>query len=218
MKAIKILMLLFVFTCLYRTGTSQISIAPQISSMLFFDEFQELNFGLGFKGDYRQSSKVVYYGSVNAYLPQKHRGETYASANGYMTTPQKIYLETSEKSNLVHAYLGGKYHFIGDHEDNFNVYVFGEFGLMLFKESQEIITDYDEQNYLVYGVYDGESKFSGIINIGGGLGLEKKLNFGFLFLDTKLIVPVKNIYGFDDISERALSTSVNVGVRFSLDY
>lgn len=214
MKKIKLFTLSLLLVCLSGLAYSQISVAPQASFVNFFGGTEIRSFGLGIKGEYATSDRFVPYGGVNFYFPNKSEGYATAVANDFNTTPSYIDVATSEKLSFIHLMFGAKFYFVGDYEDDFNFYGFGEAGYLLARYTEELTGNYDRQKYTLEESSYGETESFGNFTIAFGLGIEKDLDFGYLFFDTKLILPANNVNGqVVDISIPA-SIGLNAGLRF----
>ncbi|MGB0176330.1 MAG: hypothetical protein ACPF9D_04135 [Owenweeksia sp.] len=211
MKSIKRIAAILFISLLSSQAYSQISIGGQVSYLNLFGGSGLKNFGLGVKGDYALNDETVLSGGVNYYLPSTYSDFTYGTANSSQTSPTQIEIDVEYKVSFIHLYFGGRRYFVGDYEDDFGFYGLAEVGLLMAPVTTTL-GEYDESRYNT-SIEDGAKETLINFTLNLGVGVEKELDFGYIFGDLKLNLPANQANGQYVPVEIPTSLSVNAGVR-----
>ncbi|WP_196885496.1 outer membrane beta-barrel protein [Aureivirga sp. CE67] len=187
-KITKLLFLLMFIAFSTSKMHSQVSLGGQVSYLNVLGDVKTSNIGIGIKGEYAKSEKMAFTGGVSYFLPSE--------------------LENKDKVSYLNLFLEAKYYVVGDYEADFGLYPIIGAGIIVGNiEASEDAVGYEVE----------EDSTSGItINL--GIGAEKNIGFGYVFLDAKGLIPAKT-YNSREESEVTFpfSFSVNAGLRIPLD-
>lgn len=213
MKTIKHIFSFLVIMLVASKGYTQISGGAQLGYLgLLGDYGSYSSAGLGIKGEFARDEKTVITGEFNYFFGSSDKFEATANALSSSTSPSSITVSQENKISFMHFCVGGKRYFAGDYEDDFGIYGILQVGLM-FVPVSTTVADYDRNSYA-----GPESQSETLTNftIGGGVGAEKKLSFGYIFADFKLNVPANNVNGQQVSISIPLSYTLNAGVRIPI--
>lgn len=171
--------------------------------------------GLGIKGDFPLNDKTVITGNVNYHFASSVDNFVYGNASSNQVSPNQIMIDAEETYTFIHANIGAKFYFAGDYENEFGIYAFAEGGLLVVP-FKYVLADYDSDNYNVLGNPE-ETEYLGNFTINGGLGFEKKLSFGYIFLEAKANLPAETYNSrvgyYSEVIPAALNGLVGVRIR-----
>lgn len=213
MNSLKLIATALFITILSSQAYSQLSLGGQVSYLNLFGGTGLKSFGVGVKGDYAIDDKTVLSGGLNFYLPSTLTEGAYANAFSNQTSPSQIVIDTENKISFIHLYFGGKRYFVGDYEDDFGFYGLAEIGILL-APTTTTLEEFDESKYYST-VEEGRETLSNF-TINFGAGVEKEIDFGYIFLDLKLNLPANQANGQAVAVEIPFSASINAGVRIPL--
>ena len=212
MKSVKQIIAILFISFLSSQAYSQISVGGQVSYLNVFGGTGLKSFGFGVKGDYALDDETVLSLGGNYYLPSTYSEFTYATAYSNFTTPSQVEVDVEYKVSFIHVYFGGRRYFVGDYEDDFGIYGLAEVGLLMAPVTTTL-GEYDESQYYTT-VQDGAKETLVNFTLNIGAGVEKELDFGYIFGDLKLNLPANQANGEYVPVEIPTSVSVNAGVRF----
>lgn len=214
MKSIKQIITIVFLSLLSSQAYSQISVGGQASYLNLFGDIGLKNFGFGIKGEYAIKDKIVISGGVNYYLASKYSEITFANAIDGQTSPSQIEVDVEQKVSFIQLYFGGKRYFVGDYEADFGLYGLAEAGYLVVP----ITTSLGNFDNTLYSTFEEDGAKQTLTNftLNFGFGLEKNLEFGYLFADLKLNLPANQVNGQTVAIEIPTSASINVGVRIPL--
>lgn len=214
MKSLKLIVSVLFITLLSSQAYSQLSLGGQVSYLNLFGGTGIKSFGIGIKGDYALDDRTVLTGGFNYYLPSKFSNEVYGNAYSSETSPSQIIIESENKISFMHIYFGAKRYFVGDYEDDFGFYGLAEVGILLAPTSTTL-EDFNENKY--YSTVDADQRETlSNFTINFGVGVEKDIDFGYLFADLKLNLPANQANGQAVAVDIPFSASINLGVRIPL--
>ena len=194
------------------SAQSQFSIGGQASFQKLFGGTGLNNFGLGIKGEYAFGDKTTMFGGFNYYFASKYDESRYAYAYSSLTTPQQIEFATEVKINFMHIGIGAKRYFVGDYEDSFGFYGLLEAGYLIAPVKENFVETFDQTEYYTT-IEDGEKEMLSNFTIGGGIGAEFDLDFGYLFIDAMLRLPANQVNGSFVSIQIPAGAVFNAGVR-----
>ena len=194
---------------------SQLSISGQSSYMQLFGSSNLSTFGFGMKLDYSSDEESAISLGINYQLPFNFSKPSIAYGNSLFTSPNSITYQNIKRISIINISVAYKHYFIGDYVSDFGIYGIAELGVFLIPITS-LPGSFDHTNY---HTNDNETYNNTIPNFtaNAGLGVEKKINLGYLFCDTKLNVPINQLYEDEVEVQIPLSLCINAGVRFAFD-
>ncbi len=214
MKTMKKIVIVLFVTFLSIQVNAQISLGGQASFIHLFGKTGINTFGIGVKGDYAKSEKIVITAGFNYFIPSTYSDYTYGNSFSSMTSPSQIDVDVDYKVSLYHVFVGGKYYLVNDCEDDFGLYGIAEAGLMMGAVTTTL-GDFNDNLYYT-SMDDGAKESLSNFTLDIGIGGEFDLDFGYLFADLKLLLPVNTVDGQTVEVEIPASVSLSVGVRIPL--
>jgi hypothetical protein len=212
MKLHKQIILLTVVILTSFQSYSQISAAGQLGVLR---SSLGLSFGIGARVDYAKNDRTVFQGGFNFYLPTKFDGQTDGVALDNATVPEYISVPLEHKASFMHVTIGARRYFVGDYEDDFGFYGFAEVGL-LYVPVRTTVGEYDATKYSVSSEVSENINLLGY-TIGFGIGLEKELDFGYLFSDLKINLPANEANGVAISVVIPTTFALSAGVRIPIN-
>lgn len=195
-------------------ASSQFSIGGDIGYLRTLRQVNLNNMGLGVNWQLSYHDRLAFSIRANYYAGSKYRYYTTAEANSSFTTPQEIIVEVENTLSYLHVYLGGRFYYLGGYETDFGAYVLGNLGLLRAPITARLI-DFDDVHYSSL-IEDGARTRLHNFTFSPGLGLEKKINIGYLYLDAKVNM-VKKKYSGEYVNYDIPTTiGVNFGLRCPL--
>ena len=189
----------------------QISVGGNISYLNVFGGTGLKNIGVGFKGDYAMDERTVFSGGLNYFLPSKYSSSNYGTSYSSQTSPNQIDINVDYKISFIQLYIGGRRYFAGDYEDDFGFYGLAELGLLMSPVTAQV-EKFDNTLYYT-NVKDGDKETLSNFTVNFGIGIEKNMDFGYLFGDMKFIIPANQVNGQTVSIQIPASLSLNAGVR-----
>lgn len=147
-------------------------------------------------GEYAKDDIGTFTGGVEFYLPATEEYTTSANALSNQTSPSTASVNVSDKLTLIQLSIGYKRYFVGEFDDDFNVYGTIKAGMALAPYTFTVDeTSYDKTAYgLNVTNYDasipGSKETLGNFTIGGGFGAEKELSRDLYFTaEVGVVIP-----------------------------
>jgi len=192
------------------SADAQISLGGNLSYLKFLgSEMKSSHPGIGIRGWYTQSDRFVLSFSANYFLAstEKFPGQ-YLDGTG-----NPVDYEMESKTSVLQFDLRGNFYLVGDAEDDFNFYATAGVGVVLVNSSLDIPSEVPDM-----GASEPESPSGFMMDL--GIGAEKNLDFGYLFLETGITFPpftASSREGATVGTDIASFFQVNAGIRIPLD-
>jgi hypothetical protein len=211
----KLVFLLLLVTFSSTQLFSQLSLSGQTSYMRLFGNSNLNSIGFGMKMDYSNDEESAISLGINYHLPFNFSKPSIAYANNYTVSPSSIEYTNIKRISIINLSVAYKHYFLGDYVSDFGMYGIAEIGVFLIPISSST-GDFDHTKYYTD---DTENYNITIPNFtaNAGFGAEKKINLGYLFYDTKLNIPVNQLYEDEVEVQIPLSLCINAGIRFTFD-
>ena len=202
----------FIFAVFFLTqGISQFSIGGQASYLTLTGSADISNIGFGLRVEKVFDEKTVMQGGANYFLPSTFSDNAVATASNSDTEPSQIDLDLQYELSFIYIYFGGKRYLVGGSDESFSFYIEAEAGILM-APSTTILGDYDENLYQTF-IQDGDTETLANWTIGGGLGIEKAVGFGYLYTSAKIIVPATETNGVSVTYDIPTSYMITAGIR-----
>lgn len=167
--------------------------------------------GISGKFLWAKDEKYCIYGKAGFLFPSKKEITDYGYAFSSATSPSQIEFTADQKVSGVQIIVGYQRYFVGDFEDDFNFYGSAAAGLTFWNVKYSNIS-YDKSLYYSTLAEDGE-KLSGFI-LYGTLGIEKNLDFAYLYFEGHIGFPATNVGGAAVDVEVPPYVGLTAGLRF----
>jgi hypothetical protein len=202
----------FLFALFFLTqGISQFSIGGQASYLSLTGSSDLSNIGIGLRAEKVFDEKTVIQGGANYFLSSTFSDNAVATAFSSSTEPSQIDLDLQYELSFIYIYVGGKRYLVGGNDQSFSLYVDAEAGLLM-APSTTILGQYDESLYQTF-IKDGDKETLANWTIGGGVGIEKAVGFGYLYTSAKIILPATESNGVTISYEIPTSYMITAGLR-----
>jgi len=189
---------------------AQFSLGGNFSYLKFLgNEMKTSHPGIGIRGWYATDDKFTLSYSANYFLASTERfSSEYLDSFG-----NPVSYEMESKTSALQLDLRCNFYLLGDPVDDFNFYATIGFDMLFVNSALEYPSEVPDK-----GAGEPESPNGFMVDL--GIGAEKKLDFGYLFLETGISFPPfrfsssEGAYSETDI---ASFFQVNAGVRIPLD-
>ena len=206
--------LLLLFICFSVPSISQFSLGGEVGYLHTLRQTNLHNVGVGVNWQLSYHDRLAFSVRANYYLGSKYSYYTIAEAKDSITAPQEIEIDVMSTVSYLHIYLGSRFYYFGGYEKDFGTYILGNVGLLRAPISVEL-GEYDDKNYISL-IEDGSNSILHNFTFSPGIGIEKKFNFGYMYMDTKVNFVLKKYSGEFAHYDIPTTLGVNLGIRYRL--
>ena len=129
------------------------------------------------------------------------------------TSPSQQLIDVQYKLSFTHITIGSEIYLLGSYTDDFGLFLIGDGGLLIASVTRTV-ENYDHSLYTTtIPDYSKGTLMNATISL--GLGVEKKIGIGYLFLSSKWNLTIKT--HTDKYQDLPASLVVNAGIRFPLN-
>lgn len=212
--------LLFIFCFLFAgVGFSQMNFSIQSSFMHFFGGSSLKHIGGSAKLEYVFNDWAGIYGGLGLYSRDSYTGYVYGEAIGTATQPLIEEIPTPSSIYFTQAFLGTRFHFIGEVEPDLQggigAYGIVELGLLFGTSSSKFVGEGYRDLYVIPkdAIIDGTfANYYGAI----GAGVEKPMGRILLNFDVKFNVKINEANPFEVYTHIPYGMSYFLGIRYPL--